>query len=77
MDQQKENEILVLIRDPLTRSKAFSLLVSETSQSLYWQIRKMVLSHDDANDILQNTYMKAWSNIEQFRGDSKISTWMF
>ncbi|MGI5833984.1 MAG: RNA polymerase sigma factor [Bacteroidales bacterium] len=77
MDQQKENEILVLIRDPLTRSKAFSLLVSDTSQSLYWQIRKMVLSHDDANDILQNTYMKAWSNIEQFRGDSKISTWMF
>ncbi|NLB01867.1 MAG: RNA polymerase sigma factor [Bacteroidales bacterium] len=77
MDQQKESEILALIRKPLSRQKAFGLLVSETSESLYWQIRKMVLSHDDANDILQNTYMKAWSNIEQFRGDSKITTWMF
>jgi len=44
---------------------------------LYWQIRRMVFSHEDANDLLQNTFVKAWLNIDYFRGDAKMSTWLY
>ena len=47
------------------------------TEPLYWQIRRMVQSHDDANDLLQNTFLKAWQNIENFRGDAKLSTWLY
>ena len=77
MEKTKDQELLLMLRDENKRRKAFGMLVEQYSESLYWQIRKMVLSHDDANDILQNTFLKSWTNIEQFRGDSKISTWLF
>lgn len=60
-----------------TRNKAFEQVVRQYSEQLYWQIRRMVLSHDDANDLLQNTFIKAWSNIDSFRGDSRLSTWLY
>lgn len=56
---------------------AFSQLVRLYQERLYWHIRKMVLNHDDANDLLQNTFMKAWSGIENFRGESQLSTWLY
>ncbi len=59
------------------KRKAFELLVHEYSQKLYWQIRHIVISHDDANDVLQNTFVKAWLNIESFMGYSKLYTWLF
>ena len=73
----KEEELLEQIRDPDTQSQGFANLVSEYSERLYWQIRKMVYSHDDANDILQDVFIKAWLNIEKFRGDAKLSTWLY
>ena len=72
-----EKEIIVLLQDPTRQREAFECIVKEYSEQLYWQIRRLVLSHDDANDILQNTFMKAWSNIEYFRGDAKMSTWLY
>ncbi|MDR0546649.1 MAG: RNA polymerase sigma factor [Dysgonamonadaceae bacterium] len=63
--------------DPLIQRKAFEQMVRYYSEKLYWQIRKIVLSHDDANDVLQNTFIKAWMNIELFRGESKLSTWLY
>ena len=72
-----EVEIVEQLRNPDTRRKAFTGVVEEYSEKLYWLIRKMVLSHDDANDILQNTFLKAWSNLENFRGEAKIFTWMY
>jgi RNA polymerase sigma-70 factor (ECF subfamily) len=77
MEKPNESELLTMLRDEKQRRKAFNALVDLYSETLYWQIRKMVLSHDDANDILQNAFLKCWSNIDQFRGDSKISTWLF
>jgi RNA polymerase sigma-70 factor, ECF subfamily len=77
MAKTEESVLLQMLRDENQRRKAFSMLVKDYSESLYWQIRKMVLSHDDANDILQNTFLKSWSNIDQFRGESKISTWLY
>ena len=73
-----ERRILEMLReDEISRRRAFESIVNNFSQQLYWQIRHMVLSHDDANDILQNTFIKAWINIESFMGYSRISTWLY
>ena len=72
-----EKEIVVLLQDPARQREAFARIVKEYSEQLYGQIRRLVLSHDDANDILQNTFIKAWTNIEYFRGDAKMSTWLY
>lgn len=73
-----ENRILEMLReDEVSRRRAFEAIVQNFSEPLYWQIRHMVLSHDDANDILQNTFIKAWTNIESFMGYSRISTWLY
>lgn len=72
-----DDKILEDLRNPQTVRKGFSNLVSEYSERLYWQIRKLVLSHDDANDILQEVFIKAWTNIDNFRGDAKLSTWLY
>lgn len=72
-----EGELINALRDPKTCHQAFATVVSEYSERLYWQIRKMVLVHEDADDILQDTFIKAWTNIDNFRGDSKLSTWLY
>jgi RNA polymerase sigma-70 factor (ECF subfamily) len=65
------------LRDPAQRRAAFSQVMELYQERLYWQIRRMVINHDDARDLLQNTLMKAWQNLDQFRGDSKLSTWLY
>ena len=77
MSKYNEKEIIYLLQDATRQREAFEAIVKEYSEQLYWQIRRLVLSHDDANDILQNTFIKAWSNIEYFRGDAKMSTWLY
>lgn len=72
-----EEQLLAQLRDPATGRDAFARVVSAYSEQLYWQIRKMVLSHDDANDILQEVFIKAWLNLENFRGDAKLTTWLY
>ena len=53
------------------------MIVNQYSEQLYWKIRRIVLQHEDANDILQNTFLKAWNSIGEFRNQSKISTWLY
>ena len=77
MSTNEEKTIIQGLQDNSTRRQAFEWIVRQYNQQLYWQIRRMVFSHDDANDILQNSFIKAWLNIEQFRGDSKLSTWLY
>ena len=77
MSQYNEKEIICLLQDATRQREAFEAIVKEYSEQLYWQIRRLVFSHDDANDILQNTFIKAWSNIEYFRGDAKMYTWLY
>lgn len=72
-----EEEIVEKLRNPDTRRKAFEQVVAAYSERLYWLIRKMVFSHDDANDLLQNTFLKAWMNLDNFRGEAKLSTWLY
>lgn len=60
-----------------TRSRAFEDLVNTYKQRLYWHIRRIVLSHEDTDDVLQNTFIKVYKNIKGFRGDSKLYSWMY
>ena len=71
------NEEIIVAQDPRRCREAFALVVRHYSQSLYWQIRKMVVSHDDADDLLQNTFLKAWSSISYFRAEARLSTWLY
>jgi len=73
----KEDDLLSQLADPKTKAKAFSAVVRLYQERLYWHIRKMVLSHDDANDVLQNTFMKAWNGLANFRGDAQLSSWLY
>ena len=77
MKNYNEQEVIDLLKIPERQHEAFRQIVEAYSEPLYWQIRRMVLSHEDANDILQNTFVKAWTNIDYFRGDAKISTWLY
>ena len=72
-----ETEILALLQDESTQRRAFEQIVAQYSEQLYWQIRRLVLSHEDANDLLQNTFIKAWTSIDYFRGEAKLSTWLY
>ena len=73
----EDPQLVAQLRDPATVRQAFSEVIRQYSEPLYWQIRRMVQSHDDANDLLQNTFLKAWQSIENFRGDARLSTWLY
>ncbi len=75
--QLDDKDLVARLRDPATCREAFGDLIRLYSEPLYRQIRRMVQSHDDANDLLQNSFMKAWQNIQNFRGDAKLSTWLY
>lgn len=70
-------ELIERLRNPETVTDAFAEVIKTFSEPLYWQIRKMVQTHDDADDVLQNTFMKAWMNLENFRGEAKLTTWLY
>ena len=72
-----EKQIMNQLNDPKTRRRAFEQLVNQYSEQLYWQVRRIVLSHEDANDVLQNVFLKAWSKLDTFHQESKISTWLY
>ena len=72
-----EQTLIRMIQNPDTLREGFEALVRQYSEPLYRQIRRMVISHDDADDILQNTWIKAWNNIEYFRGDARLTTWLY
>ena len=77
MSKPTETDITERLLSPSTRRKAFEDMVNMFSNRLYWQIRRMVTYHDDADDVLQNTFIKAWNGMEHFRGESKLSTWLY
>ncbi len=72
-----DSQILQLLGNDKTLRQGFSLLVKQYSEPLYWKIRRIVLDHDDANDVLQNTFLKVWNNLSTFEGKSALSTWLY
>ena len=72
-----DKDLLILYREEGKENYAFNLIVEKYSERLYWHVRKMVASHEDANDILQNSFIKAWSALPQFREESRLYTWLY
>lgn len=72
-----EKELVKQLQNEKTASRAFETLLKTYTEPVYWQIRRMVMNHDDANDIVQNVFIKAWTNLHNFRGEAKLSTWLF
>lgn len=71
-----DRQIVKLLLSPETQRQGFEKMVRQYSEQLYWQVRRIVLTHDDANDVLQNTFIKAWNGLASFHGDSKVLTWL-
>jgi RNA polymerase sigma-70 factor (ECF subfamily) len=73
-----EEAILVArLKDPKSQNKAFRELVTEYQERLYWHIRRIVLTHQNADDVLQETFIKVFRNIDSFKGESKLYSWMY
>ncbi len=72
-----EADLVADLKDSKTQSRAFEVLVDTYKERLYWHIRRIVLNHDDADDVLQNTFIKVFRNIAGFNSDSKLYTWMY
>jgi RNA polymerase sigma-70 factor, ECF subfamily len=74
---QPETDILTLLKNPVTRDSGFLLLMNTYQKQLYWHIRRLVVSHEDAEDILQETFILIYNNIGAFKGESKLYTWLY
>lgn len=77
MAQVDDKTILEHFRDEKTRNNALGLLINKYQQRLYWHIRKIVIDHDDSDDVLQNTFIKVWKGLENFKEESQLYTWLY
>jgi len=76
-EQTSDTELLVLFREPATREKAFTEIVKKYQERLYWHIRRMLVDHEDANDTLQNVFIRVWNALAGFREDAQLYTWLY
>ena len=74
---QDDKDLLNLFKEPSSKEKAFTLIVKKYQEKLYWHIRRLVVTHDDANDVLQNMFIKVWKGLQNFREDSQLYTWLY
>ncbi|SJZ80670.1 RNA polymerase sigma factor [Sediminibacterium ginsengisoli] len=72
-----DKELLFQFRDTATRERAFEAIIKKYQEKLYWHVRRMVIEHEDANDVLQNVFIKVWNALENFREDSQLYTWLY
>ena len=73
----QDTELLLQFRNPETKEKAFTAIIKKYQEKLYWHIRRMVVEHEDANDVLQNVFIRVWNGLENFREDSQLYTWLY
>jgi RNA polymerase sigma factor (sigma-70 family) len=73
----QDTELLQQFRDPATREKGFTAIIKKYQEKLYWHIRRMVVEHEDANDVLQNVFIRVWNGLDNFREDSQLYTWLY
>lgn len=73
----EDKDLLLKLRDKESKNYGFNLLVREYQERIYWHIRKMVVDHDDANDLVQDVFVKIWKNIDNFRADAQLYTWIY
>ena len=72
-----DQELLQSFKEPATRERAFAAIIKKYQERLYWHIRRMVIGHEDTNDVLQNMFIKVWKGLENFREDSQLYTWLY
>jgi RNA polymerase sigma factor (sigma-70 family) len=72
-----DSELLVQFRNPITKEKAYTAIIKKYQEKLYWHIRRMVIEHEDANDVLQNVLIRVWNGLQNFREDSQLYTWLY
>jgi RNA polymerase sigma-70 factor (ECF subfamily) len=77
MKQVEDSEILEKFSNERTRNEAFNLLLNKYQQKIYWHIRRLVIDHDDADDVVQEVFIKVWKNLGGFRKDSQLYTWLY
>lgn len=77
LSDAQDKALVIRLKDKAQRREAFSELVSLYAKPLYAQIRRLVLTHADTNDVLQEVLLKAWDGLDNYRGDSKIYTWLY
>ena len=73
----EDSELLVMFREPASKEKAYTSIIRKYQERLYWHIRRMVVDHEDANDVLQNVFIRVWNGLENFREDAKLYTWLY
>ncbi len=73
----EDKELLLQFKDLVTKERGFTAIIKKYQEKLYWHIRRMVIEHEDANDVLQNIFIKVWKGLENFREDSQLYTWMY
>ena len=74
---KSDRELIADLRKGDNKNLAFQMLVEKYQERLYWHIRKIVLDHDDSDDVLQNTFVKVWKNLDNFREESSLYTWLY
>ena len=72
-----DDQIIKLCNESSTREKGFRLLMAKYQERLYWHIRRMVKTHEDTDDVLQNTFVKVYRNIAKYRSEAKLYTWLY
>jgi RNA polymerase sigma factor (sigma-70 family) len=77
MAKISDSEILELFHNPQTKEKGFNLLVKKFQEPVYWHLRRIVIDHEDTNDVMQNVFLKIWQYLGNFREDSKLYTWIY
>jgi RNA polymerase sigma factor (sigma-70 family) len=77
MKQVEDEEILEKFNIERTRNEAFNLLITKYQEKIYWHVRRLVIDHDDADDLVQEVFIKVWKNLAKFRSDSKLYTWIY
>ncbi len=75
--QIDDKELLFQFRQSATKELAFTAIVKKYQERIYWHVRRMVIDHEDANDVLQNAFIKIWKGLENFREDSQLYTWLY
>lgn len=78
MTDYSDDELIKLFKDPQGNPNyIFNLIIRKHQQKVYWLIRRIIIDHDDTNDVVQNTFIKAWQNLNNFREDAKLYTWLY
>jgi RNA polymerase sigma-70 factor (ECF subfamily) len=72
-----DKELLMQFKEPATKEAAYTRIIKKYQEKLYWHVRRLVVQHEDANDVLQNMFIKVWNGLDNFREDSQLYTWLY